>query len=87
MQFKGEQACAYFEELVQGGPAGGGVNERGEVAGRVAQLEEEVQQRDKTIRELQVGGWGQWVRLVCVWLGFSSGHCISWVIPYFACTV
>lgn len=65
MQFKGEQASAYFEELVQGGPAGGGVNERGEVAGRVAQLEEEVQQRDKTIRELQVGGWGQWVGLVC----------------------
>lgn len=54
LQFKGDQASAYFEELVQGGPAGGGSNERGDLPGRVGQLEEELRQRDKTIRELQV---------------------------------
>ena len=41
---------------MQDGPTGGGANERGGVDGRVAQLEEEVRQRDRTIRELQVGG-------------------------------
>ena len=66
LQFKGDQASAYFEELVQGGPAGGGSNERGDLPGRVGQLEEELRQRDKTIRELQVCTYvGGWVGVAC----------------------
>lgn len=67
LQFKGDQASAYFEELVQGGPAGGGSNEREDLAGRVGQLEEQLRQRDKTIRELQVHTY------VCTWMGWWVG--------------
>ena len=49
VQFKGEQAHAYFEELVKG--SGGDV---GGASNRVRDLERQLRERNEEIRELRV---------------------------------